>query len=417
MQFSETEIAVEEDNPRSAPLLPPHLLTAAAKRYHHVTNSVLQKGGRKTPKASSRRTHCPKPPPFPPPAHLLAPTRARTPANMRLPVHRNAVNKDGLPSDLPRSADLVPDAWGHTQHGLNADAQTQGMQHPARRPRDPIGQRCCDTRIPRWGTRLGLRLHKNQKSLQKPKTLHSPELHWITLGTRAEQMLVPPSAPAMITMTSPAHTPTQQHQGRTEKMSVARPHTRQRQNDTKIACARPIVTGKSYLRQVNQTNAGSALPSARTATLTCEQPDESEAKAVDTRHTLELLAPDKDERKTEKQQLQEGIDSSFHAELEQPVGMIDPEKGKKRQLQEVIDSSLNAELEQPVEVSDRDTGEHNNKRRQLEKVMDSSFDAELEQQECPYGVLDVFVRWIDARRKLAEGDRDCCAGAAQGSGT
>ena len=49
--------------------------------------------------------------------------------------------------------------------------------------------------------------------------------------------------------------------------------------------------------------------------------------------------------------------------------------------------------------------------------MDSSFDAELEQQDSLDGVLDVFVRWIDARREFAEEDRNCCAGAAQGSGT
>ena len=135
--------------------------------------------------------------------------------------------------------------------------------------------------------------------------------------------------------TSRSHTPTQQHRDRAENASVARTRTQQRRDRAKIARTRMIVTDKSYLRLVRQANAGRAIPSTGAARLRRDQRAKSKAKHVATHHTLQLHDPEKDERK--------------------------------------------------------------NKKRRLEEVIDNSFDAELEKQDCLYGVLDVFVRWIDER--------------------
>ena len=51
-------------------------------------------------------------------------------------------------------------------------------------------------------------------------------------------------------------------------------------------------------------------------------------------------------------------------------------------------------------------GERNNKKRRFQEANDNSFDAELEKQDCLYGVLDVFVRWIDQRRHSSVELRD-----------
>ena len=181
----------------------------------------------------------------------------------------------------------------------------------------------------------------------------------------------------MIAIVPAAHTPTQQHRDRAENASVARTRTQQRRNRAKIARTRMIVTDKSYLRLVRQANAGRAIPSTGAARLRRDQRAKSKAKHVATHQTLELHDPGKDER-----------------------------KNKKRQLEEVIDSSFDAELEQPVELNDPEKDERKNKKRRLEEVIDNSFDAELEKQDCLYGVLDVFVRWIDERRASSVELRD-----------
>ena len=59
------------------------------------------------------------------------------------------------------------------------------------------------------------------------------------------------------------------------------------------------------------------------------------------------------------------------------------------------------EIGEPEKVSDPEKDRHKIKRRHHENVMDSSFDAELAKQDSLPGVLDVFVRWIDAHRKFA----------------
>ena len=141
-----------------------------------------------------------------------------------------------------------------------------------------------------------------------------------------------------------AHTPTQQHRDRAENASVARTRTQQRRNRAKIARTRMIVREKSYLRLVRQANAGHAIPSTGAARLRRYKRAKSEAKRVASHHTLQLHDPEKDERK--------------------------------------------------------------NKKRRTEEDVEHSFDAELEKQDCLYGVLDVFVRWIDERRASSVELRD-----------
>ena len=273
--------------------------------YMRAEKKEIQQGGHRRPDPIGRRTPCPRPPPYPPPAQLLAAARARTQPNMQLSDNQNGAKKDDLRSHLPHPADLLTVARGHTPHGMHVAAQIKGIPRTAQRRPDPIGQRTCSARISRWSTA------QRRPDPIGQRTCSARISRWSTQG-----LPVPPQAPATTAIVPSAHRSAQQHWHRAENESVTRTRTQQRRDRAKIVRTRMIVMQKSYLRPVRQADAGHAVPSTGAARLRRQQRAKAGATLVASHHTLQLRDPEKDDRKDKKRRTEEVVENLFDAEPE-----------------------------------------------------------------------------------------------------